>query len=389
MYRVDAPMHGAAQEDMIAASILITGGGIAGMSAAIVLARAGVKVDLVEWDPGWRVAGTGITITGPTLRALHSLGVLDDVRQQGYTGHGIRVCRPDGTVLQELATPAPKGIEGLEGSGGILRPVLHELLARRVRELGVNVRLAQSVESLTEHDGHVRVVFTDWSTGDYDFVIGADGAHSRIRDLLFPDAPKPEYTGQSVWRVVVPRPASIDRRHYFLGGPVKVGLSPVSRDEMYLFLLQARPQRDRIPQFGAHGELARLLEGYGGILNDIRASLGSHTSIIFRPVDALVLDPPWFRGRVLLIGDAAHPTSPQLASGAGMAIEDALVLGEELMRGESIAHACDAFMSRRFGRCGLVVRNSLEIGRVEKRGGSVGEQTALVEESLRALAEPI
>lgn len=359
------------------------------MSAAIVLARAGARVDLVEWDPGWRVAGTGITITGPTLRALHYLGVLEDVRRQGYTGNGICICGPDGTLLQELQTPAPKGIDGLEGSGGILRPVLHELLARHVRELGVNVRLGLSVETMSERDRHVHVVFTDWSTGEYDFVIGADGAHSRIRELLFPDAPKPSYTGQSVWRVVVPRPPSIDRRHYFLGGPVKVGLSPVSRDEMYLFLLEARSRRDRVPQFGAHGELAHLLEGYGGILSEIRAALGSHSSIVFRPVDALVLDEPWFRGRILLIGDAAHPTSPQLASGAGMAIEDALVLGEALEQSDSIAHACDAFMRRRFGRCGLVVRNSLEIGRVEQRGGSVSEQTALVEESLRALAEPI
>lgn len=374
------------KRSVIAQSILIVGGGIAGMSAAIVAARAGARVDLIDLDPEWKVAGTGITITGPTLRAMDALGLLHDVRTRGYTGYGIRVCEMDGTVLQELATPSPVG-SNVEGSGGIMRPVLHQLLSARVRALGVNVRLGLSVARLSQDAERVHVELTDDSRGDYDFVVGADGVRSRIRELVFPDAPQPAYTGQCVWRVVVPR--SIDRRHYFLGGPVKVGLSPVSRDEMYLFLLEPRANREWMSRERAHVELRRLLEGYGGPLQRIRAGLGAHSPIVFRPLEAFFLPAPWYRGRVLLIGDAAHPTSPQLASGAGMAIEDALVLGEELARAESVEDACQAFMRRRFERCGLVVRNSLEIGRREQRGDPVGRQTQLVEESLRALAEPI
>ena len=170
---------------------------------------------------------------------------------------------------------------------------------------------------------------------------------------------------------------------------MKVGLSPVSREEMYLFLLETRSAPGRRSDDRAHIELSRLLDGYGGAVQAIRASLGSHSRIVFRPLEAFFLPAPWHQGRVLLIGDAAHPTSPQLASGAGMAIEDALVLAEELGRATTIEEGCAAFMSRRFERCDLVVRNSLEIGRREQRGDSVAAQTKLVEESLRALAEPI
>ena len=103
----------------------------------------------------------------------------------------------------------------------------------------------------------------------------------------------------------------------------------------------------------------------------------------------------WQHGCTLLIGDAAHPTTPQLASGAGMAVEDALVLGDELARAPSVtlalalALAFERFVARRYARCRLVVENSLEIGRREQLRAPIDEQTQLVEASLRVLAEPI
>ena len=98
---------------------------------------------------------------------------------------------------------------------------------------------------------------------------------------------------------------------------------------------------------------------------------------------------PWHRGRVLLIGDAVHPTTPQLASGAGMAVEDALVLAEEIQHQLTLEDVHAAYLRRRYERCTLVVKNSLEIGRREQRGAPIAEQTELVNQSLRALAAPI
>jgi 2-polyprenyl-6-methoxyphenol hydroxylase-like FAD-dependent oxidoreductase len=386
--RVDDAERRRHKVGVVPRSILIVGGGIAGMSAAILLARTGARVDLIELDAHWKVTGAGITITGPTLRAMQTLGVLDEIRALGYTGNGIRVCAIDGSVIAELATPSPKGTD-IEGSGGIMRPVLHRILSQHALSRGTNVTLGVTIDSLQQDLNRVHVQLSNGVQASYDLVIGADGLHSSVRKLLLSDAPTPEYTGQCIWRVAVPRPKSIDRRHFFLGGPVKVGLSPVSKDEMYMFLLETRRAPGWMTDERAPVELARLLEGYGGALRDIRNGLNASSRIVFRPLEAFFLPAPWHRGNVVLIGDAAHPTSPQLASGAGMAIEDAIVLAEELERATEVAHACDAFMRRRYERCRLVVENSLEIGRREQRGASVESQTSLVEQSLRALAEPI
>jgi 2-polyprenyl-6-methoxyphenol hydroxylase-like FAD-dependent oxidoreductase len=117
--------------------------------------------------------------------------------------------------------------------------------------------------------------------------------------------------------------------------------------------------------------------------------LNEASEIVFRPLEGFFLPPPWHRGHVLLIGDAAHPTTPQLASGAGMAVEDALVLAEEVARAASVPEALLAFMARREERCRLIVESSIEIGRLEQARAPVAEQTAVVQRALQILTAPI
>lgn len=368
-------------------SVLIVGGGIGGMSAAIALRARGVAVELIDIDPQWRVYGAGITITGPTLRAFRQLGVYDEIAAQAYVGDGIQVCDTQGNPIRKLPTPIPPEA-GVKGSGGIMRPVLHSILSAHVRQSGATVRLGVTVRSFVQDQNGVDVTFSDGASGRYELVIGADGVFSQIRSMIFPDAPKPEYTGQSAWRLVAKRPPEIDRRHYFLGGPHKVGFTPVSDDEMYMFLLERTPQLFR-EEHELKDALAALLESYGGILADIRDGIGDHSQINFRPLEAFFLPAPWHVGRVVLIGDAAHPTTPQLASGAGIAVEDALVLAEEMTQGRPVAEALHRFTERREERCRLVVEGSIEIGRLEQAQAPVEEQTAVVERALARLAEPV
>ncbi|MBI5721703.1 MAG: FAD-dependent oxidoreductase [Burkholderiales bacterium] len=367
---------------------LVVGGGIGGMSAAITLRRCGVQVDLVDLDPQWRVYGAGITIAGATLRAFKALGILDEVVAHAYVGDGIQICDRSGQRLGIVPTPAAE--EGIAGCGGIMRPLLHRILSQRTLRADVDVRLGMTVDRLDSGAEGVDVVFSDGKEARYDLVVGADGLFSRVRKLLFPSAPEPQYTGQSVWRIAARRPAEIERRHYFLGGPVKVGLTPVSADQMYMFLLETGPRRSVLGDAELESELAGLLRGcHGGPLHGILDRRVPGTGIVLRPLEGFLLPGPWHLGRSLLIGDAAHPTTPQLASGAGMAVEDALVLGEELQRAESVERALEGFMARRYERCRLVVENSLEIGRREQRRAPIEEQTQLVEQSLRVLAQPI
>jgi 2-polyprenyl-6-methoxyphenol hydroxylase-like FAD-dependent oxidoreductase len=371
----------------VAMNILIVGGGIGGMSTAIALRKNGVAVDLIDIDREWRVYGAGITITGPTLRAFKALGVYDEIAATAYVGQGIRVCDTQGNLVRELPTPIPPEA-GVAGSGGTLRPTLHRILSRRVKEGGANVRLGITVESFAQDADGVDVLFSDGTSGRYDLVVGADGVFSRMRALIFPDAPKPEYTGQSAWRLNLKRPPEINCRHYFLGGPHKVGFTPVSDSEMYLFLLERTPQVFRenveLPAY-----LKGLLADYGGPLAAIRDGINAQSEIVFRPLEAFFLDAPWHVGRVVLIGDAAHPTTPQLASGAGIAVEDGLVLAEELLADRPIAETLDAFTARREHRCRLVVEGSIEIGRLEQERAPVEAQTAVVQRALAQLAEPI
>lgn len=370
-------------------NVLIVGAGTAGMAAAITLRRIGVNVDMIDINPQWGALGAGLTITGPTLRALHQLGVYPDMANEAYVGEGIQVCTPQGEPLRRLETPMPADSPTL-GSGGIMRPTLHGILARHVRARGTDIRLGVSVDSLVQDATGVDVVFSDGREGRYDIVLGADGVFSRVRGLIFPQAPKPEYTGQSCWRLFLERPASVERRTYFLGGPHKVGFTPVSATHMYMFLLERTPQVFIEPQ-NFHSELAQRLESYGGILADIRDSLSEqdNPAINFRPLEAFVLPAPWYAGRVLLIGDSAHPTTPQLASGAGMGIEDALVLAEELSASGDVQQVFTRFMQRREARCRLVTECSMELGRLEQARAPVEAQTKVVERALLALSQPI
>ena len=120
--------------------VLVIGGGIGGMAAAISLRKQGHAVDLVELDPNWQVAGAGITISGPTLRAFAALGIVDDVIRQGFCADGVRLCDADGNLLTELPTPRLAGAD-IPGGGGILRPVLARILSQATLASGAAVRL--------------------------------------------------------------------------------------------------------------------------------------------------------------------------------------------------------------------------------------------------------
>ncbi len=226
-------------------SFLVVGGGIAGMSAAIALARTGAKVRLVEVDPDWRVYGAGITITGATYCAFAELGLLDELCARGFGAlGGTRLCLADGEPFADLEAASLR--PGIPPIGGIMRPVLHEMLARTTREAGVEVCLGTTVEDWQDAANGVTATLSDGTRGDYAAIVIADGASSPNRARLFPEGPAPTYTGQYCWRLVAERPAGIDRGHIYSAPPIFAGLIPTSPTAMYLWLLEPRAEKTRI-----------------------------------------------------------------------------------------------------------------------------------------------
>lgn len=372
-----------------ASRILIIGGGFSGMAAAIQLRRQGAEVDLVEIDPGWRSYGAGISLGGATLRAFRTLGILDAFLAQGNAADGVQLCLPNGPRVAELPTPRIAGPD-VPGGGAIMRPVLARILADATRASGANVRLGCTFTAIEQDAEGVEVAFTDGSRQRYDLVIGADGLYSQVREAVFPQAPKPRYSGQAVWRAVLPRPPEIDTCVMWMGPRVKPGVNPVSKTEMYLFVTEPRPSNDHVDPATFADHLCGLLADFSApALQAIRAQIGPDSQIVYRPLEGLLMPRPWFSGRVVLIGDTVHATTPHLASGACIGIEDALVLAEELAREVPLVAALAAFEQRRWERCRMVVQNSARLGEIEVAGGDKEEHGRIMRESLMALAQPI
>ena len=368
--------------------VLIVGGGIGGMSCAISLRRAGISVDLIEIDPAWKIYGAGITITGPTLRALQALGVLDEMKQHGATWEGAYVFTQNGQLIEEMHFPPIAA--GLPGTGGIMRPELHRILSTRTLASGAHVRLGTTIETLAQVPGGVEVKLTNGHRERYALVIGADGIYSKMRERVFPEAPRPKFTGQVIYRIVAERPAGFDRTHLYIGPDSKLGFNAVSRTHMYMSLLQRSPSSPWIAVEDQPRRLYEAMAGWGGIAPEVRRTVlttNAHT-INYRPLEAVLLPNPWYRGRVVLIGDTAHATTPHLASGAGMAVEDGIVLAEEIARDGDIDAALPRFMQRRFERGKLVVENSLRLAELELAHGSPVEQARVMMAAVAALAQP-
>lgn len=369
-------------------SVLVTGGGVAGMTAAIMLARAGLTVKLVDADPNWRALGAGVTLNGGALRAFHRIGLLDRVLAVGAAGGSATICHPDGTPAFAPRVTAADA-DGVPAVGGIMRPALHRVLQEATNEAGVAVELGKPVVNLKQSEAAVDVEFGDGSRERFDLVVGADGVNSTVRSLIFPDAEKPtKFVGQGCWRAVTARPESVKGPMAFFGRQ-HCGVNPVSADKMYLFLLQTVPGDQYIPE-ESWIELLKehLSEFTAPILRDIAANLSVESQINYRPLEAGILPQPWYQGRVILIGDAVHSPTPHSAYGAGLGIEDGIALAEELSKSEPLDTALANFMARRFARCQAIVETAVRQSKLQQSDAPIAEYGPVAQAMAQIIAQP-
>ena len=369
------------------ATALVVGGGIGGMATAISLAERGVRVHLIDLDPDWRVYGAGITITGPTLRAYRRLGLLDSIKQAGAITNKTRLFRYDGTHLHDLDEPVIE--EGLPATGGIMRPVLHRIMQNRVHELKIPVALGLTVTALDEIDDGIEATFSDGTKNRYDLVVGADSVFSTVREIAYPHMGPPQPTGQACWRISMRKPPGLEMAEFFLGHYNPCGITPCSPDDIYMWMLTPHEERETfMDEEELFTTLKGLLADFGGNAGWIHDNMTRQDWINYRPLAAALQPRPWSNGRVVLVGDAVHATTPHLASGAGMAVESGIVLAEELAKAATVAEALANYEERRFERCRDVIESSVAIGRLQLEHGSPDAHKAILEGALARLNEP-
>lgn len=337
--------------------VLIVGGGIGGLTAATAFRRQGIAVDLVEKNPDHSVYGVGIIQPNNMLRALDAIGLADECVKHGAPYDGWKIYDADGNHIMD----APNGSDASPRHppvNGTTRPMLQRLLLDAAREAGADLRVGVAIETMTDMGDTVEVTFSDGSRGDYDLVIGSDGLNSDLRRRLFPDAPTPTFTGQAVWRYNLERPTDLKWGEVYFGRSTKVGLVPMTPTLMYMFVVTHEPDNPRFPPERLADLLRERLADYGGLIGELREKIVDPAGVVYRPMEHMLLPAPWHRGRAIVIGDAAHATTPHLNQGAAMAIEDAVLLAELLGRDAALPALLDEFMHRRFDRAKFVVETS-------------------------------
>lgn len=345
--------------------ILIVGAGIGGLSLAAGLSRAGLPFRLFERAPALGEVGAGLGLWTNAIRALETLGVpraaladrAYDVRiGEAGTAAGDVLARFDVAKLAE-EYGAPSYV--------VHRGELHATLAAAVD--GAAITLDAEAVDLTQDDDGVTLRFADGSDARGALVIGADGLWSSVRAALFGDAPA-RYSGETCYRGVAAHELAPEERHVLRevqGHGLRCCVTSLGPGRVYWWATERRPAGDEVPIAERKAHLAERFAGF---------AFGFPAALEATPADAILQNdlydrppiPTWSRGRATLLGDAAHPTTPNLGQGACMAIEDAVVLTRCLAhRGvDDPAAAFEAYEEERRARCYGIVAQSRTFGRV-------------------------
>ena len=331
--------------------ILIVGGGIGGLTLATALHRQGYTPELIERSTAWPVIGAGINLPANGVRVLRTLGLGEAVDRYAAVLHRWGFFDQQGELLCET------DLEELWSDVGpclaVTRVRLQEALLTGA--VAVPLRLGVSLTALTQDDKRVRVSLSDGS-GDYDLVVGADGIYSTVRQLAVKSSP-PSYAGQMVWRSIIPtRPRGIVEMMVLMGEGCFFGVVPMGEGYTYGFgAVDGRRFED--PLAGRLERFRRRFAGFGEPAPAYLAALQCDEQLIVGPIEWVELD-EWYRGRVVLIGDAAHAGPPHMGEGGCMAMEDALVLADCLRRADTVECALEGYVRRRRPRVDWVQEQS-------------------------------
>jgi len=364
--------------------VLVVGSGIGGATAAYALARAGVETHCIDIQPARSTLGSGICLLHNTMRALSEVGLAEPCLESGLQFGVFKQYDAAGNLL--VSNPTPPGI-------GIRRPELARILETSAAEAGAKMERGLTASSVIDRGDRMEVTFSDGREAAYDLVVGADGAYSKLRDQFFGVEHRVRFAGQSAWRFNAPRPPEVDGFCLYRSpdGKRAVGALPTSKETCYLFFLENSAQPMHWPDDQLDVLVRERLAGFSApVIRDALALVTSPQQVLVRPFDVTLVPAPWHRGRVVLLGDAAHSPTPQMTSGGGMAIEDAVVLAQCVKAEADIQQALIAYTNRRMERVSTVWNASLQLCRYEQEPGlDPRKSAALLLQTYQYLGQPM
>lgn len=388
--------------------ILIAGGGIAGLTLALSLHRAGIACRVFEAAPAIRPLGVGINLLPHGTRELTELGLQESLARVAVETREVCLVNRFGQFIHREPRGRFAGYEWPQFS--IHRADLHEVLLEAVRRrMGEGtVALGKKVQRFEDDGGKVRVSFEDGSTAQGDALIGCDGIHSRVREILFPESTALSYQGINMWRGVTRCKPFLGGASMIIGGWLEVGklvAYPIRREldaqgrQLVNWVAEIQSPRNVMQDWALPGRLEDFLpafEGWRFDWLDAVAMMQAAEAIYEYPMVDREPLAAWTRGRVTLAGDAAHPMHPRGSNGAGQAILDVRVLAGCLKKEKDVPSALRRYEGIRLGEANAVVLANRSSGpdailrRVHERTGDrpFGRiEEVMSEEEMRALAE--
>jgi 2-polyprenyl-6-methoxyphenol hydroxylase-like FAD-dependent oxidoreductase len=338
--------------------VLIVGGGIGGLAVAAGLRRLGLTPTLVEKTKHFEPIGAGIGLSVNAMAAMRQLGLAEATMSAGRSTNTAEITNQHGACLSRVHLD--RLAEEFGPTIAIHRADLHEVLLSGCD--GLELKTGTSVDRLVDRGEVVEVEFSDGSKREFDRVIGADGLRSRTRLQAFGET-QPIYSGYSCWRFVVDCPAGLDRMQEMLGRGLRFGLVPLSKNRVYCFTCVNVAPGTPDPEDGRVERFRARFSGFGGFAPAALEQIVRPEQLIHNDLEEMPVH-PWSKGRVLLIGDAAHATTPNMGQGAAMVLEDAVVLCEMLSGADAWDDVIPAFIERREPRVRFIVDQSRRIGRV-------------------------
>jgi 2-polyprenyl-6-methoxyphenol hydroxylase-like FAD-dependent oxidoreductase len=339
--------------------VIVVGGGIAGLSAAIGLRRSGHEVIVLERAPRIDPIGAGLTLFANAMSALDRLGMRDAVVAHGAPAKRSAILTWEGRELAQV----PRDL--LEGTIAIHRADLQHELASAVGEM----RLGAEITAVEKHDDGVVARGANGSEERGDLLIGADGLSSVIRSAIA-DV-RPRYAGYTAWRGVSPAPVEHGRLTESWGVGERFGLVDIGRGRTYWFATKNAPEGEPDEPEGKKAEILRRFSRWHEPIAVIAES-ADESAILRNDVYYLEPLPRWSEGRVVLVGDAAHATTPGVGQGAAQAIEDAVVLADRLAPGADLATALGEYEAIRRPRVEAVLKLSRRADKAAQLASPLG-----------------